>query len=134
MSAVRQVVMDYLGLARNTRSGDNPWTCHFKADIATDSAQVLAAADMQGGVVRFTSFSAGRVVTTDTAANILAVNPWMDIGDSFMIIVSCSAAFAATWAAGAGVTLAGHATTAASSRSFIMVTKTSAAAVTWTVM
>lgn len=134
MSAQRPMVQDTGGLFRNARAGDNPLACRSLSTIATDANQTLAFADMAGGLVRFSSFSAGRNVTTDTAANILAANPWMDIGDSFEIIVSCTAAFAATWVAGAGVTLAGRATTPASASSTIVVTKTSATTVTWTVL
>ena len=134
MSAVRQIVQDPGGLSRNSRSGDNFATCRQLTTIATDAALTLTAAQIAGGLVQFSSFSAGRVVTTDTAANILAANPWMDIGDSFEVDVSCLAAFAATWGAGAGVTLAGRATTPASSSTKTIWTKTSATTMTMTVL
>lgn len=102
--------------------------------IATDANLTLTVAQMGGGAVQFTSFSAGRTVTTPTAALILAAAPDMDIGDTFTLLVSCVAAFAATWAAGTGVTLAGRATTPASSYSVVVVKKTSATTVTWTVL
>lgn len=102
--------------------------------IATDANLTLTVAQMGGGAVQFTSFSAGRTVTTPTAALILAAAPDMDIGDTFVLLVSCVAAFAATWAAGTGVTLAGRATTPASSYSVVVVKKTSSTTVTWTVL
>lgn len=134
MSALRNMVQDNGGLSRNARAGDNHMTCRSLTTIATDANLTLLAADIAGGLVRFSSFSAGRNVTTDTAANILAANPWMDIGDSFEVMVSVTPAFAATYVAGAGVTLAGRATTPASSNSVVVVTKTGAATVTWTVL
>lgn len=102
--------------------------------IATDANLTLTTEQLAGGAVRFSSFSAGRTVTTPTAALILAAAPDMDIGDSFSLLISVTPAFAATWAAGTGVTLAGRATTPASSNSYVVVTKTSATAVTWTVL
>lgn len=133
MTCVRSVVSDG-GLSRISRAGDIIATAASLTTIATDANQTLTWAQMSGGLVQFTSFSAGRQVTTDTAVNILAANPWMDVGDSFEVYVSCQTAFAATWVAGAGVTLAGRATTAASGSSRILVTKTGAAAVTWNVL
>ncbi len=100
----------------------------------TDANHTLTVAEMAGGCVVYSSFTAGRAVTTPTAALILAAAADMDVGDSFTFIVSSTAAFAATWAAGTGVTLAGRATTPASSYSLIVVTKTSATTVTWTVL
>jgi uncharacterized membrane protein (DUF441 family) len=99
-----------------------------------DAAYTLTVDDMAGGVVQFTSLSAGRVVTTPTAADILAAATDMDVGDAFQIVVSAVAAFAITWAAGTGVTLAGRATTPASSSTSIFVRKTSSTTVTWTVL
>lgn len=134
MSALRNMVQDNGGLVRNARAGDNSLTCRSLETIATDANQVLTAAQIAGGLVRFSGFTAGRQVTTDTAAAILAANPWMDIGDSFEVDVSVTPAFAATWAAGAGVTLAGRATTPASSWSKVVVTRSGAATVLWTVL
>jgi hypothetical protein len=101
--------------------------------VATNADMTMTVAQMAGGMVQYSSFSAGRAVTTPTAALILAAAPDMDIGDSFSFIVSAVAAFAATWVAGVGVTLAGRATTPASSWSIITVTKTAATTVTWNV-
>lgn len=122
------------GLQRTSRLGDNTNTGMSLTAIATDTAQTLTAAQMAGGAVQFTSFTAGRAVTTDTAVNILALYPAMDIGDQMWLLVSAQAAFAATWAAGTGVTLAGRATTPASSSTWICITKTAAATCTWTVL
>jgi hypothetical protein len=121
------------GIVTDARAGDS-LTNPVITSIATDAAATITAAQIEGGVVQFTGFTAGRVLTTDTAANILAAFPEMDVGDSVEFRVSCVAAFAGTYAAGTGVTLAGRATTPASSHSVIYITKTSATTVTWTVL
>lgn len=121
------------GIEELTRGGSGMLSNLRPEIIATNADLTLTVAQMSGGLVQFSSFSAGRAVTTPTAALILAACPDMDIGDSFSIIVSCVAAFAATWTAGAGVTLTGRATTPASSWSIITVTKLSATTVSWNV-
>ncbi len=104
-------------------------------ETAADANQTLTIAQMSGGAILYTGFSAGRNLTTPTAALILAAAPDMDIGDSFSFLVSIQDAFAGTWVAGDGnVTLAGRATTPASSWSYVVVTKTSATTVRWTVL
>lgn len=97
----------------------------------TDANHTLTVAEMSGGLVYYSALSAGRQVTTPTAALILAAAPDMDIGDSFCFMVSIQDAFAITWVAGTGVTLRGRATTPASSFSWIVVVKTSATTVDW---
>ena len=133
MSAFRPMVQDG-GLTRAARAGDNFAASRSLLSISADANRTLAVADIAGGIVQFTGFTAGRTLTTDTAANIIAANPWMDIGDSFEVDISIVPAFAGTWAAGTGVTLAGRATTPASSTTKCVVTKTGAATVTRTVL
>ena len=133
MSALRPMVMDN-GLQRAARSGDNTLASRQLLSISADANAILTVAAMAGGLIQFTGFTAGRTLTTDTAANIIAANPWMDIGDSFEVVVSSKNAFAGTLAAGTGVTLAGRATVAASSFAILLFTKTGAAAVTCTVL
>ena len=101
--------------------------------VATDAAVTMTVDQMAGGMVQYTGFTAGRAITTPTAAAILAAAADMDIGDSFSFVVSIVPAFAGTWTAGTGVTLAGRATTPASSWSIITVTKLSATTVEWRV-
>lgn len=104
-------------------------------EVSADANQTLTVAQMSGGAILYTGFSTGRNLTTPTAAQILAAATDMDIGDSFSFIVSIQDAFAGTWVAGdADVTLAGRATTPASSWSMVVVTKTSATTVRWTVL
>ena len=104
------------------------------AVVAADANATLTAAQIAGGAVQFTGFTAGRNLTTPTAALILAANPGMDVGDSILFLVSVVPAFAGTYVAGTGVTLAGRATTPASSWSLVIITKTSETAVTWRVL
>lgn len=101
--------------------------------VATDAAVTMTVDQMAGGMVQYTGFTAGRAITTPTAALILAAATDMDTGDSFSFIVSIVPAFAGTWTAGAGVTLAGRATTPASSWSIVTVTKLSSTTVEWRV-
>lgn len=97
----------------------------------TDANHTLTVAEMSGGMVYYSALSAGRSVTVPLAADILAAAPDMDIGDSFSFIVSIQDAFAITWVTNTGVTLAGRATTPASSFSIITVTKLTATTVQW---
>lgn len=97
----------------------------------TDADHTLTVAEMAGGLVYYSALSAGRQVTTPTAALILAAAPDMDVGDSFVFLVSIQDAFALTWVASANVTLRGRATTPASSSTWIVVVKTSATTVDW---
>lgn len=131
MSALRTIVQDG-GMSRNSRAGDNPLSSRILITSAADANATLTAAVLAGGLVQFTGFTAGRNLTMDTAANIIAANPWMDIGDSFEVDISITAAFAGTYVTAAGVTLAGRATALASSISKILVTRTGAATVTVT--
>ena len=133
MTALRTSVQDNAGLFRNSRAGDNPLSSRQLVSIATDANAVLTVANVAGGLLQFTGFTAGRTLTTDTAANILAANPWMDIGDSFEVDVSITVAFAGTLVAGTSVTLAGRATCPASVLSKLIFTRTGAATVTCTV-
>jgi hypothetical protein len=120
------------GLARNSRAGDNPLSSRSLVTSAADANATLTVATIAGGLVQFTGFTAGRNLTMDTAANILAANPWMDIGDSFEVDISITAAFAGTYVTAAGVTLAGRATALASSISKLLITRTGTATVTAT--
>lgn len=101
--------------------------------VAADANATLTVAQMSGGLIQYTGFTAGRTLTVPTAAQILVAAPDMDIGDSFSFIVSVVPAFAGTWVTAAGVTLTGRATVPASSWSLITVTRTATAVVTWNV-
>jgi hypothetical protein len=129
----KRVMVQDGGLTRVARNGDNIINPAITT-VTADANDTVSVAKIAGAVIQYTGFTAGRTLTTDTAANILAAFPELDIGDSISLLISCVAAFAGTYAAGAGVTLAGRATTPASSYSKIYITKTSATTVTWTVL
>ena len=122
-----------LGMVAPMRQGDGMLGAVFVSIVATDAGVTITVAQMAGGMIQYTGFTAGRAITTPTAALILAAAPDMDIGDSFQLIVSIVPAFAGTWTAGANVTLTGRATTPASSWSIVTVTKLSATTVSWNV-
>lgn len=126
------IVQDNGALPRRSQPGDGFIDNVTITTIATDADLTLTVAQMAGGVVVFSSFSAGRSVTTPTAALILAANPNLAVGQTMRIRVSSLAAFAATLVAGVGVTLAGFATVPASSTKDIFITCTAATTVTIT--
>lgn len=134
MGFLRTIVQSASRLASPLRAGDGILANLRVESIATDANVVLTMAQLSGGAINYTGFSAGRTLTTPTAVLFLAAFPDMDIGDSFSFLVSIQDAFAGTWVAGTGVTLAGRATTPASSWSWVVVEKTSATTVTWTVL
>ena len=134
MSFLRNMLSSAASLVRPARQGDGLLAHVYPTVIAADANAVLTVSQIAAGLVQFTGFTAGRNITTPTAALILAANPDMDIGDTFSLLVSVVPAFAGTYVAGTGVTLAGRTTTPASSFSWIVVEKTSATAVKWTVL
>lgn len=119
------------GLPERSRQGAGLFSNVKIAKKTTDANHTMTIDEMSGGMVYYSALSAGRVVTTPTAVDILAAATDMDIGDSFQFIVSIQDAFAITWGAGVGVTLDGRATTPASSWSVVTVTKLSATTVEW---
>lgn len=112
------------------------WLANPKAVVvATDTAQTMTINQISGGAVIYSSFTAARVVTTPTAAAIIAaMGSDYNIGDTFVFAVSAVAAFAVTWAAGTGVTLVGSASVEASTWSMVLIEKTSETTVNWIVL
>lgn len=131
MSFLRTMVQGAIDLPRPARQGDG-FLAHLQPTvIATDANATLTVAQLASGLIQFTGFTAGRTVTTPTAAQILAANSGMDIGDTFLVMISITPAFAGTYAAGTGVTLAGRASALASTFSMVLVTKLTATTVEW---
>lgn len=128
MSNVRRVVQDG-GLARQGTGGDVGVELATPLVIATDANRTITVADISLGVLAFTGFTAGRTLTTDTAVNILAAFPLLNVGEAVSMQIGISTAFAGTWAAGAGVTLKGKAAVPASGAATIYFIKTSATTV-----
>ena len=130
MGFKRAMIQDS-GLTRYARAGDGIFANCAITTITADAADTVTVAKLAGGIVQYTGFTAGRVLTTDTAAAILAAYPEMDISDMLMFKVSVVPAFAGTWAAGTGVTIAGKTTVPASTEVSVCIIKTSATTVTW---
>lgn len=105
--------------------GDNPLTQVTVTTQATAGAQTITAAALTGGFYART-ITAVATDTTATAAQILAANPEMSVGDTFVCIISNRASTAIlTIAGGTGVTLTGTAAIAAAATAFLVITKTS---------
>jgi len=122
------------GLVKDARTTDG-WLAFVAPFIqATDSNQVISAAALSTGLYVRSGMTAGRSDTTDTAVNILAANPEMDVGETFVVAVSVTTAFALTLIAGAGMTAVGAKTIVASGFGFILFTKTGAATMTYQVL
>ena len=127
MPGVRAIIQDVGGLMRAGRAGDNRLELVVPVIVATDANDILTVAKVAAGVVAYTGFTAARNLTTDTAANYLAVFPMMDIGDSIAVQIGISTAFAGTLVAGTGITLKGKAAVPASSSATLYLTRTGAA-------
>lgn len=136
MPFIRTFVSNGGGLPRPARPGDGFISFLAPVIIATDAAVTLTSAQVTGsGLIQFTGWTATRAITTPTAAQILADNAEMDIGDSFVLMISIVPAFAATFTAGTGVTLAGRtAGIPAATAAHVVITRTGAAAVEWRIL
>lgn len=126
----KRIILQDGGISRNARAGDTV-TNPVIITVAADANDTVNVARLSGGVVQYTGFTVSRTLTTETAALFLAAFPEMDIGDAYNFKVSVVPAFAGTWAAGVGVTLAGKLTVPAATEVNVYVIKTSATTVTW---
>lgn len=122
------------GLSRPARAGDGMLTACAITTITADANDTVTVAKFIPGIIQYTGFTVGRTLTTDTAANILAAFPEMDIGDMYLFKVSVVPAFPGTWAAGAGVTIAGRTAAPASLESDVCIVRTGATTVSWTTL
>ena len=117
-------------LGQPLRAGDGFVANVLIKENAADAALVLTVADVAGGfVTQTTTLTADRIFTTPTAALLAADFPTMDVGDSFVFVVSSAqtGAFDIILAGGTGVTLKGAGNVGLqSSRTFVLV-KTAAA-------
>jgi len=126
MAGTRAVVQDVGGLMRAGRAGDNRLELVIPQIIATDANDSLLVAKIAAGLIAYTGFTAGRNITVDTAANIIAAFPNMDIGDSISVQIGISTAFTGTLVTAAGITLKGKAAVPASGAATLFFTKTAA--------
>lgn len=121
-----RVMLNDGGLARAGRAGDGFLQHSAVIIISADAADTLTATKISAGTVSYSGLTAGRNLTVDTAANILAVFPYLDVGDAVAVHVGISTAFALTLVTAAGITLKGKATVPASSSAIIYFVKTAA--------
>lgn len=127
MGYVTALVQDTtLGTVRAQTTGDG-WLASPSETVLADANSTITAAAIAGGLVTQVP-TAARTDTTDTAANIAAAFPNMDIGDTLMFYICAKAAFALTIAGGTNVTASGNLTVAASTGKFFMLVRTGAAA------
>lgn len=130
MSSIRYIAQDVGGLQRAATGGDCVVEIVFPLIVTADTARTLTVSDISRGVLAFTGLTTARVLTTDTAANILAAFPNLAVGECVSLQIGISTAFAGTLAAGAGVTLAGKAAVPASGFATLYFQRTGAATVT----
>lgn len=129
MSFKRASVNDQ-GLNRKARAGDGALMHMQRTNQTTNADSVIAVAAILGGIYSRSGTNTNRTDTTDTAANILAAMPEMDIGDTYMFMVSNATANPLVIAGGANVTASGNLTVPTLTSKWFLLTKTSATAMT----
>ena len=82
--------------------------------------QTISLNQILGGIAAFSGAAGAVTYTTDTAAHILAAMPDMDIGDTYVFMLSNTAAQVATIAGGTDVTASGNLTVNATSKMFVL--------------
>ena len=112
------------GMYSRAVPGDNPLCGLTPITNAATGASTITAARMAGGVY-VAAITSAVTHTTDTAANILAANAEMSVGDSAVLLVSNPTAYVLTVAGGTGVTASGTLTVAAGASRMFLFTKTS---------
>lgn len=118
------------GIQRPARTGDGHLMHASAATMTADAASTITVDKLAGGLILRSGITAGRIDTSDTAANILAAFPEMDIGDSFEVVISNTSGFTQTLAGGANVTASGNLLNLTLSHKHVIFTKTSATAMT----
>jgi hypothetical protein len=126
MGFTRAIVRDGNGLQREQRAGDGLSANYVANSITADANSVITVAMIAGGLVLRSGALAGRTDTSDTAANILAANPGMDIGDSVSVIISNTSTQTITLAGGTDVTASGRLALLTLTRREVVFIKTSA--------
>jgi len=118
-------------MERSARCGDGWLGMIRRTDNSTDANSTITTAMILGGLYSRSGTNTSRTDTTDTAANILAAMPDMDIGDTYMFMVAnLTGTNAVTIAGGTGVTASGNLSVLALTTKWFMLTKTSATAMT----
>jgi len=128
--AYKRAILSDQGLNRKARTGDGALMHMSRTNQTTDADSVISVAAILGGLYSRSGTNTNRTDTTDTAANILAAMPEMDIGDTYMFMVSNATANPLVIAGGASVTASGNLTVPTLVSKWFMLTKTSATAMT----
>lgn len=129
MALFNKAYVNKTGQMQKALQGDNP-LCGLVAIVNTATGASTITANMMGGGVYVVAITSAVTHTTDTAANILAANPDMSVGDSAILVVSNPTAFVLTLAGGTGVTASGTLTVAAGASRMFLLSKTSETAMT----
>jgi len=129
MSFVRPMVYE-AGLQRKARAGDGWLAFPRKTNQTTDSNQVISVSAILGGLYGRSGTNTSRTDTTDTAVNILAAMPEMNIGSVYMFMVYNQTANTLVIAGGTGVTASGNLSVLTLTTKWFMLTKTSATTMT----
>lgn len=129
MSFVRPQVFDS-GLPRKARAGDGWMAFPKKTNQTTDSNQVISTAAILGGLYGRSGTNTSRTDTTDTAVNILATMPEMNVGSVYMFMVYNQTANTLVIAGGTDVTASGNLSVLTLTTKWFMLTKTSATTMT----
>lgn len=116
---VRPMVQDK-GSVRPARAGDGLLTHAVLVVNAAAGAQTISVPQVLGGVAVFTGAAGAVTYTSPTAALLIAAMPTMDIGDTYMFLLSNTAAQTATIAGGTGVTASGNLTVNATAKWFML--------------
>lgn len=125
-----RAVISETGLNRKARAGDGALMHLRRTNQATDSNQTISVAAILGGLYSRSGTNTNRTDTTETAANILAAMPEMDIGDTYTFMVSNATANPLVIAGGTNVTASGNLTVPTLQSKFFVLEKTSATAMT----
>ena len=118
------------GLQMPAGAGDTTFDNHKPVSITTVGAGTITAAAVASGCVLRTGPTGAVADTFDTAANVAAALPDMEIGDSFLIHYSNQVGFIITITGVSGITVSGTPAIAANTMKQILFTKTGAATFT----
>lgn len=108
------------GIEQEARVGDGFLANPRYVLNSAAGAQTISLNQILGGIAAFSGAAGAVTYTTDTAANILAAMPDMDIGDTYVFMISNTAAQVATIDGGVGVTASGNLTVNATSKMFVL--------------
>ena len=105
-------IVDIVALAVTTAKIADSAVTHAQRKIKTvialaDAAATLTAAQLSDSSIFTITPTVARILTTDTAANILAAIPRWQVGTWFNFTIVNNAAFDVTLAAGTGIVLSG---------------------------